>query len=84
MADHSAGAAAGSLMGPKQIVLSVEFKIHLLRGADGPMLRCIAEVLKPGVRFSVVEAEVFVGDGTPDRWTRTSKLIATMAYLPRA
>lgn len=83
LADHTAGAAAGSLMEAGQIVLSIEFKIHLLRGARGSELRCVAEVLKPGSMVAVVEAEVFAGDGEPERWTLTSKLIATMAYRPR-
>jgi len=59
MADHSAGAAAGTLSAPGKKVLTVEFKINLLRPAIGQVLRCNAIVLKPGRTISFVESEVF-------------------------
>ena len=59
IADHTAGAAAATLIGAEQMVLTVEFKINLLRPARGERLRCLARVLKPGNRISVVESEVF-------------------------
>jgi uncharacterized protein (TIGR00369 family) len=60
MADHTAGAAAGTLINEDQIVLTAEFKINLLRpGRGGGGLRCRSKVLKPGRMFTVVESEVF-------------------------
>jgi uncharacterized protein (TIGR00369 family) len=59
IADHTAGSAAATLIGIDQMVLTVEFKINLLRGADGHRLHCKAAVLKPGSRLSVVESEVY-------------------------
>ena len=38
MADHTAGAAAATLLSPAQIVLTAEFKINLLRAAKGERL----------------------------------------------
>jgi len=67
MADHSAGAAAATLIGPGQIVLTSEFKIHLLRAARGQRMVCRSEVLKPGRMISVVESEVFTIDGGVER-----------------
>ncbi|MEZ4451311.1 MAG: PaaI family thioesterase [Nannocystaceae bacterium] len=75
MADHTAGAAAGTLMAADQIVLTVEFKIHLLRAARGDRLRCRAEVLRPGRTVTAVESSVFAGD------TLVAKLTATMALV---
>jgi len=59
MADLSSGFAAYSLMSEKEEVLTVEFKINLLRPAVGEMILCRAKVLKPGKRIYVSESEVF-------------------------
>ncbi len=58
MADHTAGGAAATLMGPGHIILTAEFKINLLRAAKGERLTCRSKVLKPGSRLIVVESEV--------------------------
>ncbi len=58
MADHTAGGAAATLIEPDHIVLTVEFKINLLRAAKGERLTCRSKVLKPGSRLIVVESEV--------------------------
>ncbi len=59
IADHTAGAAAATMLNDDQWLLSAEFKINLLRAADGDALRCRATVLKHGRMLSVVESEVF-------------------------
>ncbi len=59
MADHTAGGSAGSLVGIGEIVLTVEYKINLLRPAVGDGLRCVAEVLKNGRTIIVSDAYVF-------------------------
>ncbi len=80
MADHTAGAAAGTLIGPGEIVLTAEFKINLLRPARGDRLICRATVIKPGGTLMVVESAVFcVLDSTE---TLVSRLMGTMAVLP--
>ena len=82
LADHTAGAAAATLVADDEYVLTVEFQIHLLRAAPHAPLVCRAEVLKPGRRFSVVEATVSsLGAGKREL---VSKLTATVAVLPRA
>ena len=79
IADHTAGVAAATMLRDHQMVLSVEFKINLLRAARGDRLICRAEVLKPGRRFSVVESEVFCVDAGDERLV--SKMTATIAYV---
>lgn len=59
MADDTAGSAASTLLQPVQYVLTVEFKINLLRPAKGDKLCCKAQVLRAGNTLSVVESEVF-------------------------
>lgn len=77
LADHSAGAAAGTLIPADHTVLSVEFKVHLLRAARTERLVCHAEVVKAGAMFSVVQADVF-----DDAGKLTSRLLGTMTALP--
>lgn len=59
IADHTAGGAAASLLSNDQGILSVEFKINLLRAARGSCIVCKATVLKGGKTLSVVESEVY-------------------------
>ncbi|MDD5171219.1 MAG: PaaI family thioesterase [Syntrophales bacterium] len=64
VADHTAGGAAGTLVGSNEMVLTAEFKINLLRPALGERLRCRATVLKSGKTLIVAESEVYaVRDG---------------------
>lgn len=81
IADHTAGAAAMSMTPEDGYILTVEFKIHLLRPGLGESLSCRAQVLKPGKAFHTVEAEVFALAG--EKKTLVSKLTGTMAVLPR-
>ena len=48
LADHTAGGAAGTLIAMGEIVLTVEFKINLLRPGKGSRLRARAQVITPG------------------------------------
>ncbi len=79
MADHTAGGAAATLLPKGRIVLTIEFKINLLRAAKGERLICHAKVLKPGSRFSVVESEVFCEQAGKEHLV--SKATATMAIV---
>ena len=80
LADHSAGTAAATLIPDGFGVLSVEFKVNLLRPALCATLLCRAEVLKPGKQICVVEAEVFAwADGKKRLF---SKATVTLAVMP--
>jgi len=72
IADSACGYAAYTLMSPKSAVLSVEFKVNLLRPAKGEEFLAIAEVLKPGRTLTVVRADVFANP------TSERVLVATM------
>jgi uncharacterized protein (TIGR00369 family) len=81
VADHTAGAAAATLLGPEELVLTAEFKINLLRAAKGELLRCRARVLKGGSTLSVAESEVFcetAGDSV-----LVAKALVTLAVVSR-
>lgn len=59
LADHAAGGAAATVLVDGSTVLTLEFKVNLLRPARSERLLCRAEVLKAGRQAAVVEAEVF-------------------------
>jgi len=72
IADSACGYAAYTLMPPNSAVLSVEFKVNLLRPAKGEEFLAVAEVLKPGRTLTVVRADVFANP------KRDRVLVATM------
>ena len=79
MADHTAGGAAATLIEPGHMVLTVEFKINLLRAAKGERLVCRSKVLKPGSRLIVVESEVLCeNEGTSKLVSKTAASIAAV------
>jgi uncharacterized protein (TIGR00369 family) len=59
IADSACGYAAYSLMPAGSEVLSVEFKVNLLRPARGESFVARAEVIKAGRTLTVVRADVF-------------------------
>ena len=73
IADSACGYAAYTLMPPQSEVVSVEFKVNLLRPAKANTFVAVAEVLKPGRTLTVVRADVFGFDERGER-----ELVATM------
>lgn len=73
IADSACGYAALSLMPEGSAVLSVEFKVNMLRPAQGESFVTRAEVIKAGRTLSVVRADVFAIEAHAER-----KLVATM------
>ena len=58
LADHTAGSAAISVASPGETVLTLEFKLSLLRGIAAHRLHCRADVIKPGSSVSFAESTV--------------------------
>jgi uncharacterized protein (TIGR00369 family) len=58
VADSACGYAALSLMPEEAAVLSVEFKVNLLRPAAGAHFRALGKVMRAGRTLSVCNAEV--------------------------
>src|SRR5512133_1292306 len=79
LADHCAGGAGQLMCGPDEHVVTLEFKINLLRPGVGERLTCRADVLKPGKSFHVVEAQVWAHHA--DSKALIAKLNATLAVV---
>lgn len=81
LADHSAGMAAITMMPEGKTVLTVEFKINLLRPAPGNQsLQCRSTVLRAGKNLVVCESEVFSAESAQAR-KLVSKTTVTLAVL---
>lgn len=80
IADTASGYAAYSLMPPNSEVLSVEFKVNLLRPAKGEKFLAVAEVVKAGRTLTVVRADVF-GMGHEGERELVATMLATMICL---
>lgn len=63
IADNAAGYAAYSLMPAGAEILTVEYKINLIRPAVPPLLRAEGRVLRAGKTLTVCRAEVFHKSG---------------------
>ncbi|MBI3407919.1 MAG: PaaI family thioesterase [Planctomycetes bacterium] len=70
--DSACGYAAFSLMPADMAVLTVEYKINLLRPARGERVMARAHVVKPGRTLTVVKGDVFA------QTSGDEKLVATM------
>lgn len=81
LADHACGTAALSCLREQQQILSIEFKLNLLRPAQGQSLKAVAEVMKAGRRVSVVQAQIYCGQ--PQAWVQTATMLATMAVIDK-
>jgi uncharacterized protein (TIGR00369 family) len=81
IADSACGYAAYSLMPPNSEVLSVEFKVNLLRPAKGETFSAVAEVVKSGKTLTVVRADVFGIE--EDRRVLVATMLGTMICLSR-
>ncbi|HYV83196.1 MAG TPA: PaaI family thioesterase [Pyrinomonadaceae bacterium] len=81
IADSACGYAAYSLMPPNSEVLSVEFKVNLLRPAKGETFSAVAEVVKSGKTLTVVRADVFGIEG--ERRELVATMLGTMICLSR-
>lgn len=78
LADHTAGAAASTVIGDGQSVLTADFTIHLLRPGAGDELSCTGEVVKEGRTLVVAQADVWADGKHCARYT------GTMAVVDRA
>jgi uncharacterized protein (TIGR00369 family) len=79
IADSACGYAAYSLMPPNSEVLSVEFKVNLMRPAKGDVFVALAEVVKSGRTLTVVRADVFGLES--DRRELVATMLGTMMCL---
>lgn len=80
IADTACGYAAYTLMPANSEVLSVEFKVNLLRPAKGERFLAHAEVVKAGRTLTVVRADVF-GFSSSEQPELVATMLATMICM---
>ena len=79
LADHTAGAAAQSVVRGGGVAITAELKTTLLRPAVGSKLACVGHVIKSGRTLIFAEADVFAVLG--EQRTLVARLSATMAVV---
>jgi len=79
LADHTAGAAAQSVLPAGAVAVTAELKISLMRPGRGERLVCSAIVIKPGRTLVFAEAEVHALDGGVR--SLVAKLSSTLAVV---
>jgi uncharacterized protein (TIGR00369 family) len=79
MADHTAGAAAQSLVRDGGLAITAELKTSLLRPAVGSKLACVGTVVKSGRTLIFAESDVFAILG--EQRTLVARLSATLAVV---
>ncbi|HSE22076.1 MAG TPA: PaaI family thioesterase [Pyrinomonadaceae bacterium] len=80
IADSACGYAAYTLMPPHSQVLSVEFKVNLLRPAKGDLFCAQADVIKAGKTLTVVRADVTATSAESEP-TLVATILATIICL---
>ena len=78
IADSASGYAAYTLMPADSRVLSVEFKVNLLRPAQGLRFRAEARVLRAGRTITVVRAEVLAFLDSAEEGKAVATMLGTM------
>jgi len=78
--DSACGYAAFSLMPADVAVLTVEYKINLLRPASGTRMVARARVVKPGQTLTVCTADAFAQTGSEEKLVAT--MLATIMAVP--
>lgn len=76
IADSACGYAAYTLMPAGASVLSVEFKVNLLRPAAGELFVAEARVIKAGATLTVARADVYAR--ADERQTLVATMLATL------
>lgn len=79
--DSACGYAAFSLMPVDVAVLTVEYKINLLRPAKGDRLVARARVVRPGKTVTVCSGDVFAQTGGSENVVAT--MLATIMAVPQ-
>jgi uncharacterized protein (TIGR00369 family) len=80
--DSACGYAAYTLMPAGSEVLSVEFKMNMLRPARGRTFKARAEIIKPGRTLTVARGDVF-GIDQDGQEELVATMLATMICLQR-
>ncbi|MET7770506.1 PaaI family thioesterase [Nocardia sp. NPDC005366] len=59
LADFAAGSAAGTLLQPGWVNMTIDYTVKILAPAKGPTVAARGRVIKPGALITIAAAEVF-------------------------
>ncbi|WP_067701369.1 PaaI family thioesterase [Nocardia jejuensis] len=77
LADFAAGSAAGTLLQPGWVNMTIDYTVKILAPAKGPTVVARGRVIKPGALITIAAAEVFSIDDE-DAETLCATALVTM------
>ncbi|HJQ75717.1 MAG TPA: PaaI family thioesterase [Acidimicrobiia bacterium] len=75
LADHTAGAAASTVIHDDKSVLTANYTIHLLRPGSDEVLTCRGDVVRAGRTLIVTQADVWADGKLCARYTGTMTVV---------
>lgn len=72
LADFAGGSAAGTLLPPGWVNMTIDYTVKILAPAKGPTVLARGRVVKPGALISIAAAEVFSVDGDDETLCATA------------
>ncbi|WP_330255815.1 PaaI family thioesterase [Nocardia sp. NBC_00565] len=72
LADFAAGSAAGTLLPPGWVNMTIDYTVKILAPAKGPNVVARGRVIKPGALITIAAADVFSVDGDDETLCATA------------
>lgn len=72
LADFAAGSAAGTLLPPGWVNMTIDYTVKILAPAKGPTVVVHGRVIKPGALITIAAADVFSVDGDDETLCATA------------
>ncbi|MEU8897194.1 PaaI family thioesterase [Nocardia sp. NPDC048505] len=82
LADFAAGSAAGTLLAPGWVNMTIDYTVKILAPARGPQVVARGRVIKPGALITIAAADIFSVDG--DDETLCGTALVTMRNVKLA
>lgn len=82
LADFAAGSAAGTLLPPGWVNMTIDYTVKILAPAKGPTVAARGRVIKPGALITIAAADVFSVDGGDETLCATALVTMRNVKIP--
>lgn len=72
LADFAGGSAAGTLLSPGWVNMTIDYTVKILRSARGEKVVARGRVIKPGTAMTIAAADVYAVNGSDERLCATA------------
>jgi uncharacterized protein (TIGR00369 family) len=84
LADFAAGSAAGTLLQPGWVNMTIDYTVKILAPARGPTVVARGRVIKPGALLTIAAAEIFSVDAAGETLSATALVTMRNVKLARS